>query len=304
MATTASTLDISGNGIARAIYHSIIINSAAKVAKPSEPLFNDLSTTQSFEKFKEISEFGFPAETSDGGQVDYQDRTALYDQDITPKIYTLGATRSPKAKFTDQYRVFTQDSAAIGRSFAHLVEKNRATLFINGFDSNFTGGDGKEVFNTAHPTNGGPDWSNRPAVDISLDSAGIRQAIEEVYVVKDARNKHRMPPDGFYLVVAPAKMHTAAEIIQSQFVPENADNAANVIRSQITRVILPYLTSSTNWFMVARDKSMHGLLDLTQMPLTTDVFGKDRVDLSDAIVGSMSHVVDWNNAHNTWGSNA
>lgn len=298
MATITTTL-----AVQRRIYKDIVENGKDAVESVSDRIFSPISGTEGTIEIKEISGFGWPVETADGGEVSSDDRQLLYTKTYSPLIYTLKTERSPLAKRTDQYGIFNQDAAAIGRMFGHWREKRRANVFNNGFNASYTGADGQELFDVAHPQGtGNPTLSNEFTTPLTLSTTALKSAIQNIHQQVSARNAKMKVTDGFHLVVPDSLMFTAMEITESLLEPESANNRANVVRRYIQPLHMTYLSDQNNWFLVPRNKADHGLSDYQVISPTVNVHEADRDDLKDAIVVYEACIALWKHPRGIYGS--
>ena len=88
----------------------------------------------------------------------------------------------------DQYgKVGAQKAKALARSMRQTKEIVGANIFNRAFDSNFPGGDGKEMIATDHPNVSGGTFSNELAVAADLSEAALEQAVIDIAGFRDDR---------------------------------------------------------------------------------------------------------------------
>ena len=68
-------------------------------------------------------------------------------------------------------------SKALARSMQHTKEVKGAATLNNGFDSNYPGGDGQELFSTAHPLYGGGTQANTFGTQADLSETSLEEAL-------------------------------------------------------------------------------------------------------------------------------
>ncbi len=86
----------------------------------------------------------------------------------------------------------------ISRSFltrfpamAYTKQTKAAAILNNGFDTNYDGGDGVELFSTAHPLVSGGVNSNEPATPADLSETSLEAAVIQIAAWTDERGQVR-----------------------------------------------------------------------------------------------------------------
>ena len=107
-----------------------------------------------------------------------------------------------------------------------------------------------------------------------------------------------------YLVVPPALEMLADRIVNSTGLPGSADNDRNSIKARrnIEIVVNPLLTSTTAWFLLAKNKEMHGCKSYDRVPIT---IGETLLDIRTRNKSTPVRFRSswfWNHAQNSWGT--
>lgn len=119
---------------------------------------------------------------------------------------------------------------ALARSLQHTKEVKAAAILNNGFDSNFPGGDGKELFALDHPLWGGGVLKNEPDTPADLSETALEDAHIRISEWTDDRG---IPIQAMArkLVVPPELCFEAIRLLESQYRPGTADNDVNAAKS-------------------------------------------------------------------------
>jgi len=127
----------------------------------------------------------------------------------------------------------------------------------NAFDSDYTGLDGVELCSTVHPNLGGGTQANEPTTQVDLDLPALQAALEAFEDWTDDRG-FKIDHTATWLVHATGDIWMAGEILESEFVPDSADNAKNIVRSKygIKPLHLKHLSDADAWFLIS-NKSGH-----------------------------------------------
>ena len=174
----------------------------------------------------------------------------------------------------------------IGQSFAKAHKDNEdyqgAGIFNSATNSGITWGDGVSLLNTAHPTQAGPTYSNRPSPDLDLSEDSVEQAVILVYTFRN--------PDGLLadyktqqLIVPVPLMYEAQRIYGSKYRTSRADNDINAVmnRGDIVEepIVWKRLTATTTWFLTT--DAPNGLIMANRKGLTSkmadDIYTYDQI---------------------------
>jgi phage major head subunit gpT-like protein len=148
--------------------------------------------------------------------------------------------------------VIDQFPAMLARAARATKETVAASLFNLGFSA-MPGGDGQNLFATAHPFAGaaGGTGANTFSTSRSLSHSALKEAITALKRTR-ADDNIFSPFTPSILLVPDQLEHRALEILGTDKVPYSADNTTNVLTSQGLNVVSwSYLTDEDNWFLLA-----------------------------------------------------
>jgi len=196
------------------------------------------------------------SETGAGTAVTYETVYQGYKKTYTYVTYKMGYRATEQLQKDDLYGPMRRMARSLGVSSRQTIETVAANVFNNGFST--VGPDGKVLFATDHPLEGGGDEQNRPTTAVDLGETALQEAINLCEATVDPRGLYV----GFtprLLVVHRNDRWTAAELLKSQMDPENANNAYNSLREMdLTYYVYQYLTDADAWFLLG-DKEEHQL---------------------------------------------
>lgn len=178
---------------------------------------------------------------------------------FTHLTYALGFRVTEEMLEDDLYGVMNKMSAELAKSASYNKDVQAAGVLNNAFSSSYTGLDGVELCSTAHVNLGGGTQSNEPSSAVDLDLPALQAAIEAFEGWTDDRG-FKIDATPKYLLHSAGDIWTAGEILESEFVPDSADNNKNIVRSRygITPMLLKHKTDTDAWFLVA-DKGNHDM---------------------------------------------
>lgn len=266
-------------------------------------LVQRIKTTQDYETFKQLSDFGYPQSVNEGSPSTLDNKVLLYTASFTPQEYALMFGVTKKAQFTDQYGVvalgtYKQD---IADTFGDLDALAVANIYNNAFSASYTGIDGVALCSTAHPYQSYPTWSNR-GTGLALGYTTVITALTQRRKVKTARQRPMRDKAGVRLLVPPDIEFTGLSLINSMERPDTANRDTNNIRSRLTLQVDEDLSSTTAWFLLSSDPKKLGTFYLEQMPF--DVLTSPDWDVRTRtmyVSCYKSFTTGWKRAQGIWG---
>lgn len=166
----------------------------------------------------------------------------------------------------DKYGQIKLRVQSLAREAKRHMDELIFTLLKNGFST--TCYDGKSFFDAAHSDGESGSQSNKGTS--ALDASALQTAITSMMKYKDDRGKFLgIVPD--LLVVPPDLQWTAMELLESTYWPEEgtATNkmASNVLKGKLDLLVSPYLTDSSDWFMLSTKGVIKPVLLQSRMPI-------------------------------------
>lgn len=176
------------------------------------PLYEVLKSDRSFEEEVYVSGMGGAQTKAEGSAVMFDDIRETYTSRYNHETIAIGFAVTKEAFDDDQYDVIARAKAQeLGRAMADTKQVKAASVFNNGFDTNYLGGDGSPLFATNHATTVGT-FSNKVSTDLS------ESALEDAIIAIS-----KMTNDRGILISAQAQsLHIPAEL---QFVARKILNS-------------------------------------------------------------------------------
>lgn len=217
-----------------------------------EKVFDQETSDKSYEETQELAGFGLAPVKAEAASISYDTTINGYVTRFTNVTYGLGFIVSQEAVEDNQYKSQAEKrTRALRRSMRHTKETVHANILNRATDSNYVGGDGKELLATDHPTANGTQ-SNELAVAADLSEASLEDIFILVMNMTDTRGL-RMAAKPKKLIVPPALIFEATRIVKSDLQNDTANNAINAMKSM---GILPdgvmswsFLTDVDQWFI-------------------------------------------------------
>ena len=219
--------------------------------KQYERLFEMKKSNKNYEELVEQTGFGLAPVKSEGSSTAYDSHAQGVTSRGVNTAYSLGYIVTREELADNLYaEVSNQRAASLAFSMNQTRENVGANIYNRAFNSSYTGGDGKELLATDHPSLAG-NQSNELATPADLSEASIEDlTIQIMDAVNSKGLKISLQPKK--LIVPTALVYDAQRILQSTLQNDTANNAVNALRSMsvIPEVVVNnYLTDSNAWFI-------------------------------------------------------
>ena len=215
-------------------------------------LFEEVSSDKAYEEDVESTSFGLAPIKPEGTSLSFDDHNQTNVAKYVHATYGLGYQVTMEELQDCKYAaVGKQRSAMLAFSMRQSKEVVGANIFNNGFDSNFTGADGKEMLATDHPTRAG-DQSNELAVAADFSEAALEDLLIQIRQAKNSRGQ-RIQLIGQKLIIPNNLMFEAQRVTMSELQSGTANNDVNALRRMGMLpsgiVINDYFTDTDAWFI-------------------------------------------------------
>jgi hypothetical protein len=231
-------------------------------------IFDRDSSTRAYEERVELTGFGLAPIKNQGGSISYDSETQGITSRLTNVTYALGYVVTMEELQDNLYEMVSKRrSKALAFSMRQTKETVAANILNRGFNGDYTGGDGKELLATDHPTLDGTQ-SNELTVAADLSEAALEDLMIQIMQAKNSRGL-RIALKGEKLIVPPALFYEANRILKSALQNDTANNAVNALKATNALpggiVLNHYLTDSDAWFI--KTNCPEGLIYQERMPM-------------------------------------
>ena len=224
-----------------------------KYDKEHLEIFDVESSDRAFEEEVMLAGFGNAETKPEGGGVNYDTAqeawTARYNHDTIALAFAI----TEEAVEDNLYdKLAGRYVKALARSMNNAKQIKAANVLNNGFSSSYTGGDGKELLATDHPTVSGGDMRNELSTAADLNETSLEQALVDLADIIDERGL-KVAVKATKMIVPSELVFVAERLLQSQLRTGTGDNDVNAVRSSGMvpggYVVNHYLTDSDAWFL-------------------------------------------------------
>lgn len=219
-------------------------------------MFNVLSSVRQYEDDSGISGFGTVPEKPEGEDITFDDPIQGYDVRYTHTTYGLGFRVTREMWEDDLYGKMNKMPSSLGTSMRISMEQDGALVFDRGFDNTYTGGDGLELFSTAHPLTGGGTEQNELTTAADLSETSLEQALIDIAATTDDRglllNLRPMK-----LIVSPSDQFNAARILMSTLQSGSQNNDINAVKGVVDMMVNHYVADTDAWFVLCEGHQLN-----------------------------------------------
>ncbi len=192
-------------------------------------LFEIKSSDMNYEEDVELTGFGLAPVKPQGQSIIYDTFQQQTVTRYTHVAYGLGFILTREEIDDNLYeKKATSNTAALAFSGRQTKENVGANVYNRGFNTAYSGGDGKPLFSASHPTMSGDQSNLLTAADIS--EAALEDACIAIMTAQNARGlKIGLMPKSLH--IAPQNIFEAERILKSILTPGSGNNDINALRA-------------------------------------------------------------------------
>lgn len=198
----------------------------AAIPEEHRSLFEVQNSDRAFEEETNVVGLGLAFVKPEGAPIQYDDMEESWTSRYQHETIALGFSITEEAVEDNLYEDYSRRATQeLGRALAETKQIKAASVFNNGFNTNFKGGDGQPLFSASHPTKSGTQ-SNILTGDLS--EASLEAAIIQIAKIKNERG---IPVNAraLSLHIPLESMFIAERILKSQLSPTLATAGATGI---------------------------------------------------------------------------
>lgn len=221
-------------------------------------IFNEETVKGSIFQTSGYSGLGLFSEVGEGADIQTDDPVQGYDAKFTPLKHGSGYKLTEEMEDDDLDAIAKDYTFHLANSELQTQETQAAALFNNGFSGGTAIPNGQQFFSASHPLAkaGGTD-RNQPSTSADLSITSLEQAmIDMADWVTEAGLKIAIRPR---ILLIPTELWWLSQrLLNSEQLPQSANNDINPARDFVTPIKWEYLTDTDAWFL-GSEKSDHKL---------------------------------------------
>jgi hypothetical protein len=238
-------------------------------------IFETETSERSFEEETKLSGFSAAPVKNEGSAIAYDNGQEAWTARYNHETIALGFSLTEEAIEDNLYDTLSSRyTKALARAMAYTKQTKAAAVLNNGFSSSYKGGDGVELFSTAHPLVSGGTNSNEPSTPADLNETSLEAAVIQIAAWTDERGL-LIAAKPRKLVVPPNLQFIATRLLETELRVGTADNDINAIKNNGSipegYTVNHFLTDTDAWFLMT--DVPNGLKHFVRTPLATSMDG-------------------------------
>ena len=238
-------------------------------------IFTSESSDRAFEEEVMLTGFAGAAIKQEGAGVQFDQASEAYTSRYTHKTIALAFAITEEAIEDNLYdRLASRYTRALARSMSQTKQTIAANILNNGFDSNYTGGDGVQLLASNHPLANGSTFSNILATAADLNETSLEQSLIDIAGFVDERGL-KIALQGRKLIIPKELQFTAERVLRSPLRTSTSDNDINAM---LNMGMIPegyrvnHFLTDTDAFFIITD-APNGLKEFVRSPIKTAIEG-------------------------------
>jgi len=247
----------------------------AKYGEEHKEIFETETSERSFEEETKLSGFSAAPVKNEGSAIAYDNAQEAWTARYQHETIALGFSITEEAIEDNLYdSLSARYTKALARAMSYTKQVKAANILNNGFNSSYPGGDGVELFSTAHPLVSGGTNSNEPATPADLNETSLEAAVIQIAAWTDERGL-LIAAKPRKLVVPPNLMFVATRLLETELRVGTADNDINALKNNGSipegYTVNHFLTDTNAWFLTT--DVPNGLKHFIRTPLSNSMDG-------------------------------
>jgi len=237
-------------------------------------IYDTENSDRAFEEEVMLSGFGNAQTKAEGSGVSFDDAQETFTSRYQHETIALAFAITEEAIEDNLYdRLASRYTKALARSMANTKQVKAASVLNNAFDSNFKGGDGKELCADDHPTLSG-SFKNELATSADLNETSLEQSMIDIAQMTDERGM-KIAARGVKMIIPSELQFTAERLMKSQGRTGTADNDINAIAAMgmiPQGYVINHFLTDTDAFFIKTDVP-NGMKMFVRAPIKTAMQG-------------------------------
>ena len=247
----------------------------ARYGEEHKEIYETETSERSFEEETKLSGFSAAPVKNEGAAIAYDNAQEAWTARYNHETIAMGFSITEEAIEDNLYdSLSSRYTKALARAMAYTKQVKAANVLNNGFNSSYKGGDGVELFSTAHPLVSGGTNSNEPGTPADLNETSLEAAVIQIAAWTDERGL-LIAAKPRKLIVPPNLMFVATRLLETELRVATADNDINAIKSNGSipegYAVNHFLTDTNAWFLTT--DVPNGLKHFVRTPMSTSMDG-------------------------------
>ena len=252
----------------------------SRYGEEHKEIYSVETSERSFEEETKLSGFSAAPVKNEGQAISYDNGQEAWTARYNHETIALGFSVTEEAVEDNLYdSLSARYTKALARGMAYTKQVKAAAVLNNGFNAQFTYGDGATLFagtsaTTGHPLVSGGWNQNRPFVGADLNETSLEAAVIQIAAWVDERSL-LIAAKPKKLIVPPSLMFVATRLLETSLRVGTTDNDINAIKNNGSipegYTVNHFLTDTNAWFLTT--DVPNGLKHFVRTPMSTSMDG-------------------------------
>jgi hypothetical protein len=247
----------------------------ARYGEEHKEIYETEKSERSFEEETKLSGFSAAPVKNEGQALAYDNAQEAFTARYNHETIALGFSITEEAIEDNLYdSLSARYTKGLARAMAYTKQVKGASILNNAFNSQYIGGDGVSLLNTAHPLVSGGTNANTPTTPADLNETSLENAVIQIAAWTDERSL-LIAARPKKLIVPPALMFVATRLLDTELRVGTNNNDINAIKNNGSipegYTVNHFLTAPNAWFLTT--DVPNGLKHFERVPLQNSMDG-------------------------------
>jgi len=225
----------------------------ARYGEEHKEIYETEKSERSFEEETKLSGFSAAPVKNEGQALSYDNAQEAFTARYNHETIALGFSITEEAIEDNLYdSLSARYTKGLARAMAYTKQVKAASILNNAFNSQYVGGDGVSLLNSAHPLVNGGTNANTPSTPADLNETSLENAVIQIAAWVDERGL-LIAARPKKLIVPPALMFVATRLLDTELRVGTNNNDLNAIKNNGSipegYTVNHFLTAPNAWFL-------------------------------------------------------
>ena len=247
----------------------------ARYGEEHKEIYETEKSERSFEEETKLSGFSAAPVKAEGTAISYDNAQEAFTARYNHETIALGFSITEEAIEDNLYdSLSARYTKGLARAMAYTKQVKAAAVLNNAYNSQYVGGDGVSLLNSAHPLVNGGTNANTPSTAADLNETSLENAVIQIAAWTDERGL-LIAARPKKLIVPPALMFVATRLLDTELRVGTNNNDINALKNNGSvpegYTVNHFLTAPNAWFLTT--DVPNGLKHFERTPLQNSMDG-------------------------------
>ena len=225
----------------------------ARYGEEHKEIYETEKSERSFEEETKLSGFSAAPVKNEGQALAYDNAQEAFTARYNHETIALGFSITEEAIEDNLYdSLSARYTKGLARAMAYTKQVKAASILNNAFNSQYVGGDGVSLLNSAHPLVSGSTNANTPSTPADLNETSLENSVIQIAAWVDERGL-LIAARPKKLIVPPALMFVATRLLDTELRVGTNNNDINALKNNGSipegYTVNHFLTAPNAWFL-------------------------------------------------------